>query len=198
MKKIYILVGLFSLFSLFIGVFLGKNYFSDKKITTLLPNKGKCAYYGFLEKDIFLGKYIVNKGDTLLSIATKVLENSSRVEELIALNKSTYPNLSLQNSFLEVVWVLNIPPSFINSSTGYLIGVGGEILSQNENAIELNLYAGQRGIDEGYMSYKRPYTKYMGKESFEVGDCVIAIIDSGVHENTILAISTQDTKYFEN
>jgi len=177
-----------------------KNYFKDSSTAEIkVTREKKCPYYGFLDKDFFLSKYKVRKGDTLSSVAKNELGDDSRVEELIQLNKPGYPHLSIQDPFIEVGWELRLPPKFISKSTGALVGLGGELLEETEESIAINLRYGQSGIDEGYYSYKSPKTKYLGQSSFQPGDCIYIIEDTGgTSRNTILAISPQDKNYFKD
>ena len=177
-----------------------KNYFKDlslSEIKIIGEEKRRCSYYGYLDKDFFLSKYTVKKGDTVFSIAKNEIGDSSRFIELIQLNKSWYSHLSSDNSFIEIGWELRLPPKFLSKSSGYLVGLGGEILEETEKSITMNLRYDQAGIKEGYLSYKSPNMIYLGKDSFQVGDCVYAIVDTDASINRILALSLQDKKYFK-
>lgn len=132
----------------------------------------------------------------MLSIAENELSRNSRVEELIALNKQTYPQLSQQSPFIEIGWELLLPPKFVRSSSGYLVIYSGEIMAQNDSSLVLNFRAGIRGTEDGVMMYKEPHTRHFGKDSFVIGNCIFALVDTSATENGILAISTQDRNYF--
>ena len=95
---------------------------SNESNLAVEKEKVRCSFYGSLDQDFYLTKYTVRKGDTLLSIAKNELGDSSRVDELIGLNKTWYPNLSIQNPFIKAGWELRIPPKFFPKSSGILEG----------------------------------------------------------------------------
>lgn len=133
---------------------------------------GKCRYED-VPLDDYLEKYTVKKGDTLLSIAKSELDNSSRVQELIQLNKNTYPELSLENPFIEVGWSFYLPPKDV-VTTGVLAKGHGEI-TEIHQSYWLVMY-GQGGVHLEWDSS----TKFENKaiDQYKEGDCITYLIDS--------------------
>lgn len=185
-----------------------KNYFKDttSEIKTSERTKGKCSFYGYLDRDSFLIKYIVQKGDTVSSIAQNKLGDAARMEELIHLNNPWYPHLSIQRPFIEIGWELRLPPRIFPKSSGFLVGSGGEILKETDKWISISLAKTktipeewkQPGMEYGHIADKNPRTKYLGQDNFGVGECVYIIEDTGANENYMIAISPQDKNYFKN
>ena len=176
----------------------GKNYFKSEQGTEVKQQKrDKCEFYGFLDKDFFLTKYTVQKGDNISSVAQKELGDATRTEELIQLTKPWYPHLTDQTPFIEVGWQLRVPPKMLTKSSGALVGIGGEIIEKTDSTISINLAYNQAGIDDGYFSHVNTTTKNIGKSSFNVGDCIYAVEDTGINADFILGISPQDRNYFK-
>jgi len=92
-----------------------------KEITVNSPSPqntspDECHLSGMQSKKEYLDSYTVKKGDTLLSIAKNELNDNSRVNELIEVNKEFYPELSLEKPFLEQGWKLYLPPKEITTN----------------------------------------------------------------------------------
>lgn len=183
-----------------------KNYFKDP--TSVATNSGltkaKCENYGYLDKDFYLTKYTVQKRDSVSAVAEKVLGDITRTDEIIQLNKTWYPHLSLQNPFIEIGWELRLPPKFISKSTGILVGIAGEILEINDRQISIDMNFNKVGFDpgSGYITNISKNVKYLGKDSFKVGDCVSLIEESALDITAadyqhVIAISPQDKNYFK-
>ena len=151
-----------------------------------------CAFQT-LAYDYYLDTYIVQKGDTLLSIARTQSGSTSRVNELIQLNQGKHSGLSMTNPFIEVGWELYLPPKFQKSSTGKLFGIQGRIIDQNESVFQIGTSSSMPVGSAGLLAFKRDTTKYFGKDKFEIGDCVTIVFDD--HSIT-LTISPQDKNYF--
>ncbi len=141
-------------------------------------SKDKCTYYGYIfNKDDYLPKYTVEKGDTLGSLAKKYLGNTERYTEIIELNKDRYQNLYI-NSFLEIGWILYIPPSF-SFPTQRLAGYSGEIIETTSDFIVMEYY--DRSVKDAHpvMRLKRDVrTKYFEKNNYNTGDCIGVLVDS--------------------
>lgn len=183
-----------------------KNYFKDS--TSIATNSGqtkaKCKNYGYLDKDFYLDKYTVQKRDSISQVAEKVLGDVTRTDELIQLNKTWYPHLSLQNPFIEIGWELRLPSKFISKSTGILVGIAGEILEINDKQISIDMNFNKVGFDpgSGYITNISKNIKYLGTNTFKVGDCVNLIEESAkditvADYQHVIAISPQDKNYFK-
>jgi len=185
-----------------------KNYFKEQQPE--LKNSpeigGNCTLYGYLDKDFYLVKYVVQKGDTVFSIVQNRLGDTSRVNEIIHLNNPLYPHLSVKNPFIEIGWELWLPSSVLPSSSGFLVGYGGEVLSETNEyrprfsiSLTKDIPEEWKGanMEYGKIVFKSPRTKYFGQSDFKIGDCMYAIVDTGEHENYAIAISSQDKNYFK-
>jgi len=144
-----------------------------------MSSRYSCPRFGYQGKDEFLEKYTVQSGDSLLKIAKYQLNDVSKVEEIIALNKDRYPDISTKNSFLEKGWVLLLPPkdlAFNSSDIPFLQNLGrtyGALVSAGSN----NDYWKIQQDSKGTLSTMKPNsrTKFIGKTNFQEGDCVIII-----------------------
>jgi hypothetical protein len=155
-----------------------------------------CKSYGSIDQSFYLNEYKVKDGDTLLSIAQNETGKSSRVDELIQLNKNKFPNLSLENPTIETGWVFYVLPSFFPRSSGYIRGLSGKISKIDEKSITISLKRNKL-VEE--ISYKMPSTIYLGKNLYVPGDCIYIIKDNSNRVGTgILAVSSQDKNYFKN
>jgi len=159
----------------------------------LTHDNSPCAFQT-LAYDYYLDTYIVQKGDSLLSIAETQSGSTSRVNELIQLNKEKYHGLSITNPFIEVGWELYLPPKFQKSSSGKLFGLQGRIVDQNESAFQIGTSSSMPVGSVGLVVFKQDTTKYFGKDKFAIGDCVTIIFDD---RSRSLAISPQDKNYFK-
>lgn len=159
------------------------------------PTPLQCRDYGQLNLDIFLTKYTVQNGDTLLSVSRKEMGQSDRVNELIQLNKAKYPGLSITNSVIEPGWVLYIPQRYFPVSYGDIEGIAGKITRNDPDSITLNVRR-DRVVES--VRYKTSRSLYLNRKTFKVGDCVYVINDpygpAGL--NGILTVSSQDPGIF--
>lgn len=137
-------------------------------------------------------KYTVKPGDSLLLIAQNELGDSSRYRELAEYNARDYPELfdhGNVTTFLESGWILQIPPTWIKSSSGVLQIINGMIFDfkPDDHTPMITTLSDKKGwnatlgIDTDTIN--RSGTK------FKIGDCVIAIEDVGL--NRIIKIDLQ-------
>ncbi len=134
------------------------------------PTPG-CKYSDITSAHEFLPKYVVKKGDTLLSIATKETGNVSRADELVKINKDKYSSLSVKNPFLEVGWELDLPPVGIKATSGELFAESGR------------LSIGNLGWGTGYPRKSQRYdlsslNALLIDKSLKEGDCVTIIFEA--------------------
>lgn len=182
-----------------------KNYFKEfpSQIKTPEGSEGKCSFYGYLDKDFYLDKYTAQKRDTVFSIAQDKLGDSSRMNEIIELNKAEYPHLSISNPFIEIGWQLWLPTKMLPTSSGVLVGSGGEILKVTDKWISISLTENipeewqQPGVEYGHVAYRNPKTKYAGLNSLKTADCVYVVEDTGINENYMIIVSPQDKNYLK-
>jgi hypothetical protein len=147
-------------------------YFGAKKEnvkpTSSVPSEIECKYKDSYSagSDGFLDTHVVVKGDTLLSIAKNILGDVSRADELARLNHDKYPNLSTLNPFLEVGWVLNLPPEGVERTNGLILIETGR------------LSIGDKGWGTGYPQKSQRYklkdlNEVMLKQDIKEGECVV-------------------------
>jgi len=125
-SKLFLLT-LLALLLLVIGFYIGKNAQIELAEPDFASKKSDCSFYGFGQKEKYLPRYVVKRGDSLLSIAKNQLNDSSRVNEIIEMNKETYPSLSLENPFIEVGWELYLPPENTDKTNGLIFVVNGNV-----------------------------------------------------------------------
>jgi len=176
-----------------------KNNFKNPSGISTVQEKpaGKCEFYGYLDEDFYLSSYITKKGDTLSTIAENKLGDVKRASELITLNKTSYSHLSLKESFLEIGWVIKIPPASIPESEGFLQAVGGEIQEISNNHIFVDIGFRTQGFDTGPAFKIQPWTRYYGANSVHTGECIYLIEGTNNNQDGILAISPQGKNYFK-
>ncbi|MBP7118632.1 LysM peptidoglycan-binding domain-containing protein [Candidatus Woesebacteria bacterium] len=131
------------------------------------PTPG-CKYEDITSAHEFLPKYIVKKGDTLLSIATKETGDVSRADELVKINKDKYSSLSVKNPFLEVGWNIDLPPVGVKETNGLLYAESGR------------LSIGNLGWGTGYPRKSQRYqlatlNALLLNQDIKEGDCVTII-----------------------
>ncbi len=164
------------------------NVLNKNLITLNTSFNKKCKEYAILDKNSYLKSYIVKPGDTLINLAKTYLGSTGRLNEIVTLNEQSYSNLRF-NYNLEKGWILYFPPEFSFPSSGSISGHSGEITNEGDNNWEFRTV----NIDSDpldYKLYKDLETKYFGKETFHIGDCVRVIFDAV--DNKVIAISTQE------
>lgn len=146
---------------------------AKKDETAIMLNKKCNLYQSSGPADIILPKYIVRKGDTLLSVAKLQLGDVSRAGELAEINKLRYPGVSLKNSFLEVGWEIVLPPREIKTSGNLDLASGNLIAIGNTDGVE-------------YWKVKAPTEiafyleeKSIVKDDITLGDCINLLSDQG-------------------
>lgn len=155
-----------------IGV-VGYLVYKNKLPSTLNPtNFVSCSKSGFLPKNEYLPLYTVKQGDTLLSISKNVLNDVSRIDEIIKLNKDDFPELSIKNPFLEKDWVLKLPPENSSKTNGSIYAVAGRLSVSNVGW-------GVNWLNAGV----GPFSLTELPTSFSSGQCVIVIYQSSDMDN---------------
>ncbi len=173
-----------------IGLFLGRqnslsnlSNINDQSVVKITGNttkikKDKCKFYGYLSnKDNYLSKYTVQKGDTLAAIAKSYLGNLDRTKEIIFLNEDRYKNL-YTDTFLEIGWELYLPPLYA-FPTQQLAGYSGEVIDQTEDLMNIEIYGSDTKDAHPLLKIRKdPKTKYFEKNAFDKGDCVGVLVDA--------------------
>lgn len=147
-------------------------YFVIKPDLSILPlpwNKmdtATCKLVGNLSKDKVLEEYTVQEGDTLLSIATDKLGDSTKVEDIIAFNKDKYPNLSMDNPYLVAGWKIYIPPKNAAKSVDDFSVAAGKVIKTDDTSFTL-------AIKQNEITFRpNENTRYQDVKPLEKGDCV--------------------------
>lgn len=175
----FLLYFLISIILVAIGIYIGK---ATKKMTTVKlndPSSYSCPSFKTYRKDEFLEHYKVKRGDTLLSLSASIYNDSSRVSELVAYNKDKYPELSLNNPFIEVGWDLVLPPKNI-VVTNDLSNIA--IINKTNGAVmEIEDNNGFWWISNGknkYVVKPDSQTQYLGltKSDIKEGDCLTFVL----------------------
>lgn len=198
---IFLLVIIFASAVGYIGFMYGKDYYKiqDKKsIQSQVdqPNSNKsqetnwpnCPKQDLQSNTGFLETYTVKSGDSLLSIAKNELNNSSRVNEIVVLNKETYPHLSTEKPFIEIGWKLFLPPK--NQITNGSIYTGAGNLSFGDyNGKKLWGVSYENG---GLGSFTMPeLDEFGGQYNLKEGDCIFVTYQGGDGVHKVLKITPQ-------
>jgi len=177
------------------GWFLAYNLPKFIAQITIKPNQldlpEECSTYGLLEKEQYLTVYIVKQGDTISSIAKSVLGDPSRASEIIELNKMKYDNL-FYDSFIEVNWELYLPPKDFPPTSGDIVGYLGRIEGKDKNNV-WKLYTQPYNDDYITMPLNvSESTKYLGKDTFAVEECVVMIVDRNHNKYQVISVAPLD------
>lgn len=164
---------------------------SEREIEESKESAAVCEY-GILPKDSYLRTYTVKEGDTLLGIASRELGSTARVNEVVELNKDQYSGLSLQNPFIEVGWIFDLPPKFVVSQEPLheIVGYKGMINSEDKDSLFVSFNPAN---DSVVRVFKKDYTRYLVKENFSIGECVQVLRDRA---HNALALTPQGKDYF--
>lgn len=203
-QKVYSLILAFvfvACLSFISGYYLGKADFKslvtrqDLSVPTIsTPNSTpgqnniatkKCSPYGVLSKEEYLISYNVKEGDRIFSILNKQSYGTAKVTEFIEINNDVYPDLSLQNPFIEVGWKLYLPPKYGLAGSGMYEGLQGEILDIDSAHITVN----QKPDEVVPVRIKLgAFTQYVPNDyQFSKGHCVRVVYDVG-KENLAVSV----------
>lgn len=162
------------------GIFAYQYFYIQNQPKTSNPvaQAKNCVKSGALPIDEFLPSYSVKQGDTLLSISKDILKDVSRVEEIVRLNNDIYPQLSLENPFLEVGWKLRLPPANVSKTIG-VIHVHGGSLSISDSSWGVFFRTGSVG----------PFELSQLPPSFTNGECIILMWEGPYIKNGVMDYS---------
>lgn len=147
---------------------------------------GKCRVYGDSRLEDYLPIYTVKAGDSLKSIAATVLQNPSKVADILKLNQQRYQNLVLAQA-LEPEMKLFLPPNFVNSVQSMLFEINAEFIEIAANG-EWKVSLGKHML-QGAAIVPDQDTYLPEGSNFRKGDCLKYLVDSGNHR--VLAIYPQ-------
>lgn len=149
------------------------------------PQKHCPHYEADARPDSVFAQYTVKPNDTLLSISNKQLGNTYQAESIAVLNRHLYPSLSLDHPFLETGWVLSLPPVNMPSFVGTPYIGYGEIVNFGDSPDQWLVYDG-RSKHDLHLSAE---TLFQGKTDFQIGDCIIFMIDRSYLAPTLFIMS---------
>lgn len=126
-----------------------------------------CEISGFTETgEGILDTYTVQKGDSILSIANKIYNDSGKASDIVSLNKYRYNSMTTASSFLEVGWELLLPEPDIS-----MVGEGFEIASGQVYILREGEIVIKTGSNSGTQNF---YPNQITKElpPLKLGDCI--------------------------
>lgn len=185
------LIVLLIIFLFAVGFYIGMRYqfwilesnMQNNHVALINPqikSKYICSQYGEItDKSQFLQKYTVQPGNSLLSIAKQQLNDVSKVGEIIALNKDMYPDLSLDNSFLEQGMTLYLPDKNWPLSSDDLVQIAGQVTEiDNGNSDDLKderiVINGPTFVSSMLSSNSSIYSQ---NKQVKVGDCIKSVVE---------------------
>ena len=106
------------------------------------------------------------KGDSILSIANKIYNDSGKASDIVSLNKYRYNSMTTASSFLEIGWELLLPePDISVTGEGFEIASGQVyILREGEIVIKTGSNSGTQQFYPNQITKELPPLK--------LGDCV--------------------------
>ena len=154
-------------------------------------SKPKCLEYGYINKEDFLAHYKVGSQETLQSIATAQLHDSSRAHEILLLNQAQLEPISdlpltpfNESSILPSGKTLLLPPLEARFTSANITGVQGVITKTDGNQI---LVSPEPGLNLAL--YTDSDTKL--ERNFKAGDCIKAIYyDDGSNKAVWISLQT--------
>jgi hypothetical protein len=112
----------------------------------------------------------MKEGDSITSIADKVLGDEKRTSEIITLNEG--------GPALAVGSVLYLPPPEIKQSSGHISEISGKII-RKDNTTSWQLAYGT-GVDGPGIALPGFWFKNIATSQYKIGDCVTILFDNGV------------------
>ena len=151
---------------------------SDASTEASNKNSKTCPKTGLAQKWEYLTPYVLKANDSLQSIAKDVLQDESRVNELIQLNGV--------GPFV-VGATVYLPPSFITKSSGKIQQAYGKLVEKNEKAWHISFTVDKNG--QGILIPSFLFDTVSNKDAFQIGDCVSVLLDDGYK---VYKLSTQE------
>lgn len=139
----------------------------------------KCMKYGQSLPEEFLVPYVATKGETMMDIAKSQLRDSSRVYELINLNKKAYPEITADEPFVEEGWIVYLPDPKWPVSSGNISELSAEVT--NISADNTWSLRGPKFASNAKLTSRTLYPI----EEVKVGDCVTIIREIGAQGNML-------------
>lgn len=180
------------LISLIVLLILGLSYFFFTKYeissrgsqSTKMSKANACKDNGETSADQFLDDYVVMHGDSLLLIAERQLGSRARVNELAMFNLTRYPGFysgtpGVPNlaPFLEIGWVLKVPPKWMPATSGNLVTLRGQIV---DGVAGYDFGISRTSGEDGRYSYFNLDKDAVNQNGtiFKISDCVTLLRDN--------------------
>jgi len=141
---------------------------SDSTVSSAPVNTTSCAKTGFAQKWEYLTPYVLKQGDSLQSIATDQLKDSSRVNELLQLN-GVGPLVAGSTLYL--------PPASITKSSGKLQQVYGKLVEKTDASWHISFTSDKKG--QGILIPSFLFQTVANKDTIQIGSCVTVFLDDG-------------------
>jgi len=143
---------------------------SPSPIASPSPELAICDKTGPSQKKDYLVSYYMKEGDSITSIADKVLGDEKRTSEIITLNEG--------GPALAVGSVLYLPPPEIKQSSGHISEISGKTV-RKDNSTSWQIAYGA-GIDGPGINIPGFWFKNIPTSQYKIGDCVTILFDNGV------------------
>ncbi len=127
-----------------------------------------CGKTGLAQKWEYLTPYTVKQSESLQSIATDQLKDSSRVNELLQLN-GVGP--------LVVGSTIYLPPSNITKSSGNIRLINGKLVEKNDSSWHISFTSDKSG--QGLLIPAYLFQTVSNASSFTIGSCISVLLDDG-------------------
>ncbi len=162
------------------------NLITEKSQLQQIRKANACKINGERSADQFLDDYIVKPGDSILLIAKNQLGDPARITELSMLNLLRYPGFYRGpgqpnlNPFLEVGWVLKVPPKWMPRTSGNLVTLNGLVIESTVPGSDDDFgISGTAGEEGRYSSFKLDNDTINSKRiKIKIGDCATLLRDN--------------------
>lgn len=163
----------------------------SKLLTVLDPELNSECRYGTMPVEVYLDIYKVKQGDTLLSIANNQLGSTSRVNEIVNLNKNRPEYNSLYTSeTIKEGWELYLSSKYLPPNSGDLVAGMGML-----STTKLGTFKGRMSAitHPEYFPSGSPVefnngSVFFGAQKFKEGDCVVIIRDEGTDVDILMGL----------
>lgn len=151
-----------------------------------------CKIYTYEDRGYsFFPIYTVKTGDSLLSVARDQLGSVARIGDLIEMNKTKYPSVLNQSSFLEVGWRLLLPPKEVSEVPVGGIRVTQGILLTDAEADTLRINVSGSRSPSIINFYPNRSVKTVIQQGVQKGSC-INIVSGYMNTKPVFSITLQE------
>lgn len=160
-------------------VLLGVVYVITSEKTSQIGFVNKCNLPLHSDTKYPYEEYVVESGDTLISISQNKLGDKSRVQELITLNNDNFPTLKSKPEYLEKGWKLLLPPRDIVLTKNDLAKLSGYLHEINEDYLVISTTNNFEQKTNIYITENSKFKiddKTLQISDLKRGDCVSAVL----------------------